>query len=36
MLLGTLDEKVHNGTDVTVLQAVTRLLALKSVYHFSN
>jgi hypothetical protein len=30
------DEKVHDGTDVTVLQAVTRLMAMKSKYNFSN
>jgi hypothetical protein len=27
---------VHNGTDVTVLQAVTRLMGFKSKYSFSN
>jgi hypothetical protein len=27
---------VHDGTDVTVLQAVTRLMGLKSKYNFSN
>jgi hypothetical protein len=27
---------VHNGTGVTVLQAVTRLMAFKSKYNFSN
>jgi NADPH-dependent 7-cyano-7-deazaguanine reductase QueF len=27
---------VHDGTDVTVLQAVTRLMAFKSKYIFSN
>jgi hypothetical protein len=30
------DEKVNDGTDVTVLQAVTRLMAMKSKYNFSN
>jgi hypothetical protein len=30
------DEKVHDGTDVTVLQVVTRLMAMKSKYSFSN
>jgi hypothetical protein len=27
---------VHDGTDVTVLQAVTRLMAMKLKYNFSN
>jgi hypothetical protein len=27
---------VHDGTDVTVLQAVTRLMAMKLKYSFSN
>jgi nucleoid-associated protein YejK len=35
-LLAASEEKVHNGTDVTVLQAVTHLMALKSKYNFSN
>jgi hypothetical protein len=35
-LIATTDEKVHNGTDVTVLQAVTRLMMMKSKYNFSN
>jgi hypothetical protein len=35
-LLATADEKVHDGTDVTVLQAVTQLIAMKSKYNFSN
>jgi hypothetical protein len=35
-LLTAADEKVHDGTDVTVLQAVTRLMAMKSKYNFSN
>jgi hypothetical protein len=35
-LLAAADEKVHNGTDVTVLQAVTRLMMIKSKYNFSN
>jgi hypothetical protein len=35
-LLAATDEKVHDGTDVTVLQAVTRLMAMKSKYNFSN
>jgi hypothetical protein len=36
MLLATLDEKVHDGTDVIILQAVTRLMTMKSKYNFSN
>jgi hypothetical protein len=35
-LLHTSEEKVHNGTDVTKLQAVTRLMGFKSKYSFSN
>jgi hypothetical protein len=35
-LLAAVDEKVNDGTDVTVLQAVTRLMAMKSKYNFSN
>jgi hypothetical protein len=35
-LLAVVDEKVHDGTDVTVLQAVTRLMSIKSMYNFSN
>jgi hypothetical protein len=35
-LLAASKEKVHNGTDVTVLQAVTRLIGFKSKYGFSN
>jgi hypothetical protein len=35
-LLATADEKVHDGTDVTILQAVTRLMVMKSKYNFSN
>jgi hypothetical protein len=35
-LLTTADEKVHDGTDVIVLHAVTHLMALKSKYNFSN
>jgi hypothetical protein len=34
--LAAVDEKVHDGTDVTVLQAVTRLMAMKLKYSFSN
>jgi hypothetical protein len=30
MLLAASEEKVHDGTNVTVLQAVTRLLGFKS------
>jgi hypothetical protein len=35
-LLAASEEKVHDGTDVTVLQVVTRLMAFKSKYNFSN
>jgi hypothetical protein len=35
-LLAAADEKVHDGTDVTVLQAVTRLMMMKSKYKFLN
>jgi hypothetical protein len=35
-LLAAVNEKVHDGTDVTVLQAVTRLMAMKSKYNFLN
>jgi hypothetical protein len=35
-LLTASEEKVHDGTDVTVLQAVTRLMGIKSMYNFSN
>jgi hypothetical protein len=35
-LLEALEAKVHEGTDVTVLQAVTHLMAMKSKYSFSN
>jgi hypothetical protein len=30
------DEMVHHGTDVTILQVVTRLMPLKSKYNLSN
>jgi hypothetical protein len=33
-LLSTSEGKVHNGTDVIVLQVVTRLMAFKSKYNF--
>jgi hypothetical protein len=36
MLLAASEEKVHDGTDVTVLQAVTHLIVFKSKYSFSN
>jgi hypothetical protein len=36
MLPAAADEKVHDGTDVTVLQAVTHLMTMKSKYNFSN
>jgi hypothetical protein len=35
-LLVASDEKVHNGTELTVLQVVTRLMGLKLKYNFSN
>jgi hypothetical protein len=35
-LFSATDEKVHDGTDVTVLQAVTCLMMMKSKYNFSN
>jgi hypothetical protein len=35
-LLAVSKEKVHNGTNVTVLQAVTCLMTFKSKYNFSN
>jgi hypothetical protein len=35
-LLTASEEKVHDGTDVTVLQVVTYLMAFKSKYSFSN
>jgi hypothetical protein len=36
MLLAASEEKVHDGTDVTMLQAMTRLMVFKSKYSFSN
>jgi hypothetical protein len=36
MLLATSYEKVHNGTDLTVLQAVMRLMGVKLKYNFLN
>jgi hypothetical protein len=35
-LLAGSDEKVHDGTDLIILQAVTRLMAMKLTYNFSN
>jgi hypothetical protein len=35
-LLAASEEKVNDGTDVTVLQALTHLMAFKSMYSFSN
>jgi hypothetical protein len=35
-LIAAGDEKVHDGTDVIVLQAVTHLMTMKSKYNFSN
>jgi hypothetical protein len=35
-LLATSDEKVHDGPNLTILQAVMRLMGMKSKYNFSN
>jgi hypothetical protein len=35
-LLTASEEKVHDGTGVTVLQVVTHLMSFKSKYNFSN
>jgi hypothetical protein len=35
-LLAAANEKVHDGTDVTILQAVTHLMVMKLKYNFSN
>ena len=35
-LLEASEAKVHEGTNVSVLQVVTRLMAMKSKYTFSN
>jgi hypothetical protein len=35
-LLATTGEKVHDGTELTVLQAVMRLMGMKSKYNFLN
>jgi hypothetical protein len=35
-LLATSEEKVHDGTEMTVLQVVTRLMGMKLKYNFSN
>jgi hypothetical protein len=35
-LFAASEEKVHNGTDGTVLQAVTHLMVFKSKYNLSN
>jgi hypothetical protein len=35
-LLAAADEKANDGTDVTILQAVTCLMMMKSKYNFSN
>jgi hypothetical protein len=35
-LLAASKEKVYDGTNVTVLQAVTHLMTFKSKYNFSN
>jgi hypothetical protein len=36
MILAGSEEKVHDGTALTVLQAMTCLMAIKSKYNFSN
>jgi hypothetical protein len=36
MLRAASDEKVHDGTKLTVLHAVTRLMGMKLKYNFSN
>jgi hypothetical protein len=35
-LLAASDEKVHDGTELTVLQTVTHLMRMKLKYNFSN
>jgi hypothetical protein len=35
-LLAAVVEKVHDGTDVTILQTVTCLMVMKSKYNLSN
>jgi hypothetical protein len=35
-LLAALDEKMHDNTDLTILQAVTHLMVMKSKYNISN
>jgi hypothetical protein len=35
-LLAASEEKVHDGTDMTVLHVVTRLMGFKSKYNYSN
>jgi hypothetical protein len=35
-LLAASEEKVHDGTDMTMLQVVTHLMGFKSMYNFSN
>jgi hypothetical protein len=35
-LLAASDEKVHDGTNLSTLQAVMRLMEMKSMYNFSN
>jgi hypothetical protein len=35
-LLAASEEKVHDGTDIIMLQAVTHLMTFKSKYNFSN
>jgi hypothetical protein len=35
-LLAASDEKVHDVTDLTILQVVTHLMGMKSMYNFLN
>jgi hypothetical protein len=35
-LLAALEEKLQDGSDLTILQAVTRLMGIKLKYNFSN
>jgi hypothetical protein len=36
MLLTAFEEKMYDDTDLTILQAVMRLMGMKSKYNFSN
>jgi hypothetical protein len=35
-LVAASDEKVHDGTELTILQAMTHLMGMKSKYNFLN